>query len=149
MPVYQARLTGIFHTPWDFVVFNYGTLGIWHLYCFYFEFQSLFISRKNSVVSNSLMFVIFYVFWQAEPAYIICLELCFLSNSIDTPGVIDRVSSLFNGHPELIVGFNTFLPPGYKIEVKTNEQVRKISSTVKSQSFVLRLIRVRQIVPSY
>ena len=29
---------------------------------------------------------------------------------------------LFKGHPELIVGFNTFLPPGYKIEVQTNEQ---------------------------
>jgi histone deacetylase complex regulatory component SIN3 len=28
---------------------------------------------------------------------------------------------LFKGHPELIVGFNTFLPPGYKIEVQANE----------------------------
>ena len=28
---------------------------------------------------------------------------------------------LFKGHPELIVGFNTFLPPGYKIEVQTND----------------------------
>lgn len=36
----------------------------------------------------------------------------FKSQSIDTPGVIDRVSTLFKGHPELIVGFNTFLPPG-------------------------------------
>lgn len=27
--------------------------------------------------------------------------------SIDTPGVIDRVSSLFRGHPPLIQGFNT------------------------------------------
>lgn len=36
--------------------------------------------------------------------------------SIDTPGVINRVSSLFEGHPELIQGFNTFLPQGYKIE---------------------------------
>ena len=43
--------------------------------------------------------------------------------SIDTPGVITRVSQLFRGHPELIVGFNTFLPPGYKIEVQTNNQV--------------------------
>lgn len=43
--------------------------------------------------------------------------------SIDTPGVIQRVSNLFKGHPELIVGFNTFLPPGYKIEVQSNEQV--------------------------
>ncbi len=41
----------------------------------------------------------------------------FKSQSIDTPGVIARVSCLFRGHPELIVGFNTFLPPGYKIEV--------------------------------
>ena len=31
--------------------------------------------------------------------------------------MINRVSSLFHGHPDLIVGFNTFLPPGYKIEV--------------------------------
>lgn len=47
----------------------------------------------------------------------------FKSQSIDTPGVIRRVSTLFKGHPELIVGFNTFLPPGYKIEVQPNEQV--------------------------
>jgi len=37
-------------------------------------------------------------------------------HSIDTPGVITRVSELFVGHPILIQGFNTFLPPGYKIE---------------------------------
>ena len=36
--------------------------------------------------------------------------------SIDTPGVIERVSRLFNGHPQLVNGFNTFLPPGYRIE---------------------------------
>uniref|UniRef100_A0A8C7J916 Paired amphipathic helix protein Sin3a n=1 Tax=Oncorhynchus kisutch TaxID=8019 RepID=A0A8C7J916_ONCKI len=47
----------------------------------------------------------------------------FKSQSIDTPGVISRVSQLFKGHPDLIMGFNTFLPPGYKIEVQTNEQV--------------------------
>ncbi|KAM6943140.1 paired amphipathic helix protein Sin3a-like [Xenentodon cancila] len=47
----------------------------------------------------------------------------FKSQSIDTPGVINRVSQLFKGHPDLIMGFNTFLPPGYKIEVQTNDQV--------------------------
>jgi paired amphipathic helix protein Sin3a len=47
----------------------------------------------------------------------------FKSQSIDTPGVIHRVSTLFKGHPELIVGFNTFLPPGYKIEMHANDQV--------------------------
>jgi paired amphipathic helix protein Sin3a len=37
--------------------------------------------------------------------------------SIDTPGVIEKVSTLFHGHKDLIVGFNTFLPPGYKVFV--------------------------------
>ena len=37
---------------------------------------------------------------------------------INTPGVIKRVSELFRGHNDLILGFNTFLPPGYKIEVR-------------------------------
>ena len=40
--------------------------------------------------------------------------------SIDTPGVIARVSDLFNGHPMLIQGFNTFLPVGYQIECATD-----------------------------
>ncbi len=42
------------------------------------------------------------------------------SQAIDTPGVIERVSTLFKGHPTLIQGFNTFLPPGYHIECSTN-----------------------------
>ncbi|KAG8913799.1 Transcriptional regulatory protein sin3, partial [Tulasnella sp. 408] len=40
----------------------------------------------------------------------------FKSQTIDTPGVIERVSTLFTGHPSLIQGFNTFLPWGYRIE---------------------------------
>ncbi|KAL9049653.1 MAG: hypothetical protein Q9162_007114 [Coniocarpon cinnabarinum] len=40
----------------------------------------------------------------------------FKSQAIDTPGVIGRVSQLFKGNPTLIQGFNTFLPPGYRIE---------------------------------
>jgi len=47
-------------------------------------------------------------------------------SSIDTPGVIARVSHLFRGHPELIVGFNTFLPPGYKIEIQANDSVGQL-----------------------
>ncbi|XP_065661588.1 paired amphipathic helix protein Sin3a isoform X2 [Hydra vulgaris] len=45
----------------------------------------------------------------------------FKSQTIDTPGVISRVSALFKGHIDLIVGFNTFLPPGYKIEVSLTD----------------------------
>ena len=33
----------------------------------------------------------------------------FKAQSIDAPGVIDRVLQLFHGHRELILGFNTFL----------------------------------------
>lgn len=40
--------------------------------------------------------------------------------SIDTPGVIARVSSLFRGHNNLIQGFNTFLPQGYRIECSSD-----------------------------
>ncbi|ORY32344.1 hypothetical protein LY90DRAFT_673524 [Neocallimastix californiae] len=40
----------------------------------------------------------------------------FKSQTINTPGVIERVSNLFTSHPNLITGFNTFLPTGYKIE---------------------------------
>src|SRR5450755_1376722 len=48
---------------------------------------------------------------------------------IDTPGVIERVSSLFTGHPMLIQGFNTFLPPGYRIECGTEENPNAIRVT--------------------
>lgn len=41
----------------------------------------------------------------------------FKSQQIDTPGVIQRVSSLFHGNKKLVLGFNTFLPEGYKIEL--------------------------------
>ena len=53
--------------------------------------------------------------------YNLCLVTFSQFFSIDTPGVISRVSALFKGHIELIVGFNTFLPPGYKIEVSLTD----------------------------
>ncbi|KAH9932297.1 uncharacterized protein B0H18DRAFT_987465 [Fomitopsis serialis] len=46
----------------------------------------------------------------------------FKSQIIDTPGVIERVSNLFHGHPTLIQGFNTFLPTGYRIDCTTDAQ---------------------------
>ena len=33
-----------------------------------------------------------------------------LARRIDTTGVIDKVKTLFHGFPELVLGFNTFLP---------------------------------------
>jgi paired amphipathic helix protein Sin3a len=58
----------------------------------------------------------------------------FKSQAIDTPGVIDRVSTLFNGHPQLIQGFNTFLPPGYKIEAGWDNNPNSIRVTTPSGS---------------
>lgn len=53
----------------------------------------------------------------------------FKSGAIDTPGVIGRVSTLFAGNPELIQGFNTFLPPGYRIECGTTDDPNAIRVT--------------------
>ncbi|KAI9883013.1 MAG: hypothetical protein M1823_005218 [Watsoniomyces obsoletus] len=53
----------------------------------------------------------------------------FKSQAIDTPGVIERVSSLFTGHPNLIQGFNTFLPPGYRIECGAGDDPNAIRVT--------------------
>ena len=44
----------------------------------------------------------------------------FKTQQIDTPGVIRRVSNLFQGNRRLVLGFNTFLPEGYRIEIPTD-----------------------------
>jgi len=59
--------------------------------------------------------------FQNEPAvYNQFLEIMkeFKSQAIDTEGVIKRVKTLFKGNRNLILGFNQFLPPGYRIEVE-------------------------------
>lgn len=55
---------------------------------------------------------------------------------IDTPGVIARVSELFAGHPNLIQGFNTFLPPGYRIECGLENNPNSIRVTTPSGSTI-------------
>ena len=42
---------------------------------------------------------------------------------VDTPTLIARVKHLFRDHPDLMVGFNVFLPPGYEIKVESNKAV--------------------------
>lgn len=46
----------------------------------------------------------------------------FKAARVDTAGVIVRVKELFKGHRELILGFNTFLPKGYEIEMPLHEE---------------------------
>ncbi|KPP68777.1 paired amphipathic helix protein Sin3b-like [Scleropages formosus] len=60
----------------------------------------------------------------------------FKSQSIDTPGVINRVSQLFHGHPDLVLGFNAFLPPGYRIEIPKNGVV-SLQSPLSGQVFAI------------
>lgn len=43
--------------------------------------------------------------------------------------MIERVSTLFAGHPNLIQGFNTFLPPGYRIECGAGDDPNAIRVT--------------------
>ena len=67
----------------------------------------------------------------------------FKSQAIDTPGVIDRVSTLFTGHPELIQGFNTFLPPGYRIECGTRDDPNAIRVTTPMGTTVSQMPTVQ------
>ncbi|KAI4716895.1 hypothetical protein E4T48_06933 [Aureobasidium sp. EXF-10727] len=67
--------------------------------------------------------------------------------SIDTPGVIERVSTLFAGNPELIQGFNTFLPPGYRIECGTGDDPNAIRVTTPMGTTVQAMPAPRPISP--
>ncbi|XP_068090261.1 paired amphipathic helix protein Sin3b [Hyperolius riggenbachi] len=74
----------------------------------------------------------------------------FKSQSIDTPGVIRRVSQLFHDHPDLILGFNAFLPLGYKIELPKNGKVviqTSLASPVPSEATAGMLPNARVVVP--
>lgn len=78
---------------------------------------------------------VFFGFYRLRPSCSFFIH--WASDSIDTPGVIERVSHLFNSHPDLIHGFNTFLPPGYRIE------------TGNDGSIVVRTPQGTNHIPSY
>ncbi|CAL5003191.1 unnamed protein product [Urochloa decumbens] len=42
--------------------------------------------------------------------------------SIDIAGVVERMQALLNGYPDLIRGFNAFLPRGYALKVDDDQQ---------------------------
>ncbi|KAJ8274646.1 hypothetical protein COCON_G00092710 [Conger conger] len=60
----------------------------------------------------------------------------FKSQSIDLLGVMNQVSQLFHGHPDLVMGFNAFLPPGYRIEIPKNGVV-SLQSPLSAQVFMV------------
>lgn len=64
----------------------------------------------------------------------------FKSHNIDTPGVINHVCELFKGHDNLILGFNTFLPPGFKIELPN----RALGPTVGGRPIITQGLTLAQ-----
>lgn len=73
----------------------------------------------------------------------------FKSGAIDTPGVIGRVSTLFAGNPELIQGFNTFLPPGYRIECGADNDPNAIRVTTPMGSSIQPMPRPARSHPDH
>ncbi|XP_009617907.1 paired amphipathic helix protein Sin3-like 2 isoform X2 [Nicotiana tomentosiformis] len=65
----------------------------------------------------------------------------FKAQRIDTAGVIARVKDLFKGHPNLILGFNTFLPKGYEITLTEEEEAppKKTVEFEEAISFVNKI----------
>lgn len=55
----------------------------------------------------------------------------FKSQQIDTPGVIKRVSSLFEGNRHLMLGFNIFLPDDHQIEIPIEKRGRPMDAPGK------------------
>ena len=50
-------------------------------------------------------------------------------NSIDTPGVIQRVAELFHGQSDLVEVLNPLLPPGYHIEISSDPRQEVMAVT--------------------
>jgi len=75
----------------------------------------------------------------------LCLQHVF--DRIDTPGVIQRVESLFRGNPFLIEGFNTFLPPGYCIEVGSDAQSSGVITVTTPSGTMLQSTSSPSVLP--
>lgn len=74
-------------------------------------------------------------------------ELCVFMVSyvvcrIDTDGVIERIKELFKGYKDLLLGFNTFLPKGYKITLLPEEEKPKIRVDFKDAIGFVTKIKV-------
>ncbi|KAI9187877.1 Paired amphipathic helix protein Sin3a [Blastocladiella emersonii ATCC 22665] len=50
-------------------------------------------------------------------------------NPIDIPTTMSRIANVFHGSPDLILGFNTFRPPGHSIELNGNAVLFPVNVT--------------------
>ena len=86
--------------------------------------------RRALKVDDALRYLdtvkeIFYRDSSVYNSFLDCMKL-FKKQALDTPGVIARVIELFEGHRDLISGFNVFLPPGYCIELPRRSGVPRV-----------------------
>ncbi|XP_077237908.1 paired amphipathic helix protein Sin3-like 3 [Tasmannia lanceolata] len=63
----------------------------------------------------------------------------FKAQRIDTTGFTSRVKELFKGHPDLILGFNTFLPEGYEITLDDEPPPKKPVKFEEAVDFVNKI----------
>ena len=62
----------------------------------------------------------------------------FENQAVDPLGLIQRVSTLFNGYPDLIQGFSTFLPSGFLIECDTLNDPNSIRVTMPASLDIVK-----------
>nr|CAD7264455.1 unnamed protein product [Timema shepardi] len=75
--------------------------------------------RAKSVVSMSYLDEVKFTFGSESQTYDDFLDIVykFHTQRMNTPNFIDKLINLFKDHPKLIIEFNKYLPPSYKIEV--------------------------------
>nr|XP_043639011.1 paired amphipathic helix protein Sin3-like 3 isoform X2 [Erigeron canadensis] len=67
----------------------------------------------------------------------------FKAQRIKTTGVIARVKDLFEGHPELILGFNPFLPKGFEITLPRVDDQDQIKKPLEYKEAVLFVNKIK------
>ncbi|XP_023633198.1 paired amphipathic helix protein Sin3-like 6 isoform X2 [Capsella rubella] len=85
------------------------------------------------------------IFQDKKEKYESFLELMkdFKAQRIDTEGVIERIKELFKGYRDLLLGFNTFLPKGYKITLLPEEEKPKVRVDFKDAIGFVTKIKTR------
>nr|CAD7427767.1 unnamed protein product [Timema monikensis] len=75
--------------------------------------------RAKSVVSMSYLDEVKFTFGSESQTYDDFLDIVYKLHTqrMNTPDFIDKLINLFKDHPKLIIEFNKYLPPSYKIEV--------------------------------
>ncbi|KAJ1690633.1 hypothetical protein LUZ63_014788 [Rhynchospora breviuscula] len=64
-----------------------------------------------------------FQYQEGKYAEFLTLMKDFKNGRIDTNAVVERVKELFKEHPDLILGFNSFLPPKYEIKLAKKKNV--------------------------